>query len=88
MRPVDAGQNDRALRELLMAEKLKAGDVNVHWRLGRLYRSMGRKAEAKAEFDKASTLTKAANDDLLQKISGGNAHPPAKTVTPVTPSPQ
>ncbi len=47
----DAGQNDDALRELTQAEKLKPDDVNVHWRLGRLYRTLGKKDEAKAEFD-------------------------------------
>jgi len=71
----DAGQNDDALRELTQAEKLKPDDVNVHWRLGRLYRTLGRKDEAKAEFDKASTLNKAADEDLYKKIANGQAKP-------------
>jgi tetratricopeptide (TPR) repeat protein len=75
----DAGENEKALTELQLAAKLKPDDVNVHWRLGRLYRSMGKKEEAKAEFDKASTLNKAADEDLRQKISNGNAPPPANT---------
>ena len=65
----DAGEDEKALRELQLAEKLKPDDVNVHWRLGRLYRSMGRKEEAKVEFDKASTLNKAADEELLQEDS-------------------
>jgi tetratricopeptide (TPR) repeat protein len=65
--------NEEALRELLIAEKLMPEDVNVHWRLGRLYRAMGKKEEAKVEFDKASTLNKAADEDLYKKISAGNA---------------
>jgi tetratricopeptide (TPR) repeat protein len=55
----DDGRRDDALRELSVAAKLAPQDVNVHWRLGRLYRAMGRASEAKAEFDKASSITKA-----------------------------
>ena len=76
------GGNDEALREFLAAEKLIPGDVNVHWRLGRLYRTMGRKEEAKAELDKASSITKSADQELYKKMAGsqGNAtvpQPPA-----------
>ena len=78
--------------ELQIAEKLKPDDVNVHWRLGRLYRSMGRKEEAKAEFDKASTLNKAADEELYKKMAGAHARPPADAGTPPadapTPDPQ
>jgi tetratricopeptide (TPR) repeat protein len=68
----DAGRNEDALKELTMAVKLAPGDVNAHWRLARLYRTMGKKDEARAEFDKASTLNKAADDDLYKRIA--NAH--------------
>jgi tetratricopeptide (TPR) repeat protein len=71
------GRNDDALREFLAAEKLIPNDVNVHWRLGRLYRTMGRKEEAKAELDKASTITRSADQELYKKISGGQAQPVA-----------
>ncbi len=67
------GRNQDALREFLAAEKLIPNDVNVHWRLGRLYRAMGRKEEAKAELDKASTITRSADQELYKKISGGQA---------------
>lgn len=40
----------------------KPGNVNVHWRLAQLYREMGRKEEASAEFEKAKVLTKAADE--------------------------
>ena len=81
----DAGDSDKAMRELLEAEKLKPEDVNVHWRLGRLYRSMGKKDEAKLEFDKASSLNKAADEELYKKIA--NAHPrPAADAAPATES--
>ena len=71
-----AGHNEEALRELLLAEKKIPDDVNVHWRLARLYRTMGRKGEAQAEFDKASTLNKQADDALYQKIKNGAKRPP------------
>lgn len=76
------GDNEPALRELLIAEKQMPDDVNVHWRLGRLYRVMGKKDEAKAEFDKASSLNKAADEDLYKKISSGNAKPPQSQTSP------
>jgi hypothetical protein len=37
---------------------------------------MGKMDESKAEFDKASSITKAADDALIDKISGGHTHPP------------
>jgi tetratricopeptide (TPR) repeat protein len=67
----DAGRNNEALRELNQAAKLKPDDVNVHWRLGRLLRTMGRKQEAQLEFDKAKNLNKAADEDLHKKIANG-----------------
>ena len=72
----DAGRNEDALRELLAASKLNDDDVNVHWRLAKLYRAMGKKDEAKIEFDKASKLNKAADEDLYRKIANGRQHPP------------
>jgi len=71
-----AGRNEDALRELTTAAKLMPEDVNVHWRLGRLYRSMGKMEEARAEFAKASNLNKAADDALFNKIN--KAHPQDK----------
>ena len=79
----DAGHNDDALRELTAAEKLAPSDVNVHWRLGRLYRTMGKKVEAKAELEKASSLHKATDDALLDRMSGG--HTQAAQPTPQQP---
>lgn len=70
------GRNEDALREFLTAEKLTPEDVNVHWRLGRLYRAMGKKEEAKAELDKASSITRTANRELYKKIGGSQAAPP------------
>ena len=71
----DAGRHEDALREMRAAAKLNPEDVNVHWRLGRLYRTMGRTDEAKAEFDKASSINKAADTTLVDKISNGHNGP-------------
>jgi len=71
----DAGRNQDALSELEIAGRLKPDEVNVHWRLGRLYRALGRKDESKAEFDKASTLNKDADEDLYKKINNGPPRP-------------
>ncbi len=79
----ETGHNDDALREFLIAEKKMPDDVNVHWRLARLYRILGRKDEAKAEFDKASILTKKADDDLHKKIEEGSKRPAPPTAAPV-----
>lgn len=72
----EAGRNEDALRELTAAARLIPDDVNVHWRLGRIYRVLGKKDEAKAEFDKASKLNKAADEDLYKKIANGRARGP------------
>ncbi len=83
----EAGRNEEALREFLQAEKRMPEDVNVHWRLARLYRTMGRKEEARAEFDKASTLNKQADEALYEKIKNGSKRPPP-TQPAATPPPQ
>jgi tetratricopeptide (TPR) repeat protein len=72
----DADRKEEALRELQAAAKLAPNDVNAHWRLGRLYRAMGKNDEAKAELAKASTLNKAADEDLYKKIANGHPKPP------------
>jgi hypothetical protein len=37
---------------------------------------MGRKDEAKAELDKASSITKAADNALIDKMDSAHARPP------------
>jgi tetratricopeptide (TPR) repeat protein len=69
----DTDRKDDALKQLKEAERMAPEDVNVHWRLGRLYRSMGRKDESKFELDKASSITKATDSALVDKISGAHA---------------
>ena len=62
-------RKQEAADEFLAAIKINAIDVNAHYRLGRLYRSMGKTTEAKAEFDKASSLNKAEDERLLKVMS-------------------
>lgn len=69
----DSGRNAEALGELKIAAKLKPNDVNVHWRLGRLYQAMGRKDKAKIEFDKTKNLTKAADASVFSQLNNGKA---------------
>jgi tetratricopeptide (TPR) repeat protein len=69
----DAGRNEEALKELTLAAKRTPDDVNVHWRLARLHRAMGKRDEAKTEFDKARSITKAADNALLLKMHSGHS---------------
>ena len=64
----DAGHREEALEELRIAEKLVPDDMNVRWRMARLYQTMGRKDEAKIEFEKTNTLHKAENDTIFKKL--------------------
>jgi tetratricopeptide (TPR) repeat protein len=81
----DAGRKDDALREMKEAAKVAPEDVTVHWRLGRLLKTMGKQEEAKAEFAKASSITKAADDKLIDQMSGTRG-PPAQEQQPVPPA--
>ena len=69
----DKGQHAEALRELKLAAKINPDDVAVHWRLAQLYRAMGRKADAEAEFEKTKTLTKAADESVSSKLKGSHS---------------
>jgi len=69
----DAGHREDALREFKEAARLNPGDVNAHWRLARLYQAMGRKDEAKVEFDKTSSLHKAENDTIFEELGKARA---------------
>ncbi|WP_263353024.1 tetratricopeptide repeat protein [Acidicapsa acidisoli] len=69
----DAGHREDALGELKIATKLNPNDVNAHWRLARLYQAMGRKDEAKVEFDKTSSLHKAENATIFEQLDRARA---------------
>jgi tetratricopeptide (TPR) repeat protein len=65
----EAGHKQEALGEFKTAIALKPDQVNAHWRLGRLYRSMGKTAEANAEFERSRSLNKTADERLLKVMS-------------------
>lgn len=77
----DTGRHADALRELKLAAKLSPADVAPHWRLAQLYRTMGRKEEANAEFEKTKTLTKAADESVSSKLNHSQK-PPSGAGTP------
>ena len=58
--------------------------MNAHFRLAKLYHSMGKKDESKAEFALAKTLTTKMNQDLMKKIETANA-PRAANAAPAQP---
>jgi len=68
-----AGDNAAAFHDFQSAEKIAPADVQVHWRLARLYQSMGKRAEAQTEFAKTKTLTQAADESLRQKMEASHA---------------
>jgi len=68
-----AGRKENALRHFKVALRLNPDDVQIHWRMARLYQSMGRKEEAKAEFAKTRSLNKAADQSVFTKINEARA---------------
>jgi Flp pilus assembly protein TadD len=67
--------NAVALKELQTAEKLNPGDPSVHWRLGRYYQTLGEKAEAKVQFNKARNLQQADQESIREKLHQVDAKP-------------
>jgi tetratricopeptide (TPR) repeat protein len=82
----EANRKEAALRELSVAAGYEPDNVNVHWRLARLYRAMGKPEMAKAEFDKAGALNQKADDDLYKKIANANAPHGQSPAAPVKPT--
>ena len=62
------GHNADAIRELREAARLMPGDASPHWRLARIFQSMGRKTEANLEFQKTRNLHKAEDDTIMNKL--------------------
>jgi tetratricopeptide (TPR) repeat protein len=67
------GRRTEALREMKIAEEQSPNDQNVHWRLGRFYQEVGKKLEAKAEFDKTHNLQKTSDETVFKKLSEAQA---------------
>ena len=74
----DTGRENDALQQLLIARRLNPGDADVHWRLARLYQSMGKKEEAKAEFDRTRDLHKPDKKTIIEQLHDT----PAGTISP------
>jgi tetratricopeptide (TPR) repeat protein len=68
-----AGHNDDALREFKTAVRLAPAEVQPHWRLARLYQSMGDHAQAQAEFAKTKSLTQAADKTVMEKLRASHS---------------
>lgn len=65
----DASRQEDARKQFETAVKLAPDNVNAHYRLARLYRSMGMTAKANVEFSKARSLNKAEDEHLLKIMS-------------------
>jgi tetratricopeptide (TPR) repeat protein len=70
----DQKRYDEALAALQRAAKLDTDQPDIHFRLGNLYRVMGKTEMAEQEFAKFRTLHQRADDALLKKLSDA---PPA-----------
>jgi tetratricopeptide (TPR) repeat protein len=79
---METGDNDTAVKELSLAIAQEPDNVTAHFRLATLYRTMGKKDEARVEFAKANSLTKNADDSLLQRIAAAHARPDVKAAQP------
>ena len=77
---------ESALRHFKAALRLDPDDVQIHWRMARLYQSMGRKEEAKAEFARTRSLNKAADQSVFTKIN--EARTKNKSADTTSPAPQ
>ena len=64
---------ESAIKELQQAIALDPQDVEAHWRIARLYQTIGKKDDAKSEFAIASRMNQTTHEVLTQKI--GSAQP-------------
>ena len=69
-------RNAEAVAALQRAIALDPAQVDAHWRLARLYQSMGMKEEAKIEFDKARTMNEESDQALFKKLGKGRTSQP------------
>lgn len=72
---VQQEKNREALAALLRAEELDPTQPDAHYRLARLYRSMGNPAAAQREFAKVKKLQEKA-EDVAPKIPSPSSSPP------------
>jgi Tfp pilus assembly protein PilF len=69
---VDQKRNQDALAAFLRAEHLDPSEPDAHYRLARLYLSLGQKQKANEEFAKTRALHAKTEESLIQKVSGGD----------------
>jgi tetratricopeptide (TPR) repeat protein len=67
-------QNPDAIAAFERAIALDPDEPDAHYRLGRLYRSMGKTAESDKEFAKVKNIHQKSEDDVARKMS--SAPPP------------
>lgn len=65
----EGGRTQQALVEFKRAIAIKPDEPKAHYRLGRLLRSMGKAADADAEFAKTKELNEHADEGLLKAMS-------------------
>ena len=64
-----AGNNEEAKENFLHAIEMDPTQKDAHWRLGRLYLSMGRQKEAQTEFAKMSELEQKDRDKVAKQMA-------------------
>ena len=62
------GRNTEALHEMKIAEDESPNDQSIHWHLAQLYKSMGRKDDARVESNKTRSVQRAADDTVSDKL--------------------
>lgn len=62
-------RHDDAIAAFQRAIQMDPSQVDAHWRLARLYSSMGRSQEAAAEFAKAKDINKRRDEPLATKMT-------------------
>jgi predicted Zn-dependent protease len=68
-------RNTEALTALKRAVELDPTQPDAHFRLGRLYQSMGEKEKARVEFAKVQELHQKADEDVASKMPKPSAPP-------------
>ena len=72
---METGNTESAERELNKTIALEPDNVTAHFRLATIYRSEGKREDARREFALASSLNKKVDENLHQKIAAANARP-------------
>ena len=71
----EENKNQEALAAFRKAEALDPADPDAHYRLARLYTTLGHKEKAQQEYARTKELHAKATDTLIEKVSGGEHTP-------------